>query len=785
MSANQLSQIKPKVEGRMIEKHYIGTADIGSSFDFSKKIRKTSQRKSPKVQISAETTLRESSNGHAVKTDRLSLVLKGGSPASNLQRERKSSATRQMIGRNDTFEQSYSKIRRFIGRLSSSGGTSKKSTVSTKLRTNETCRDNQTGSLYGVDASPIDMDNISPGHKYQSTPVYSEGSNKVKRSFTDQDALSPLEMTRISQIEAKLAFVLSKMNLRNCDKLSKESLENIKVAIEAEQAIQREENQVMFVSLERENQSLQAKAQQLNEECEQQRRMHMETLQKMEKQIIRLDDQVSDMQKIIGDQDRTITECNGRLKKHMLGEVSPSAVQDLVKRPQATSKSIFEDFDGIFKSLLSDIKAKEKFINDLEKSRVSAPKENIKSDFSHLVKVNSGLKSFQSNQSDSLISDVQQLQEQMRNIVVKHGKDMKNMEVQFQQEIKALKCIHNDEKKILQIKVKSLEKELSDPKGPSYSGISEELNALNRKYKASVAEINHLRTKVGIMQKDKNRKSSNGELSSEHELLTVGSNSKNKASLLSSGLPQPILAESANAFANITEESPSTLRTMAEGLLIREGNLTAKEQEILKKEVEVNQRINHIEEYTRHAEEQINQKVNEINEAEIEIDQKKKKLKKFEQELFTRERTLKGLNSLVPGDERDHDQSTEARNSNTESNKIEKNDALKSEKSQSEMNKQAIEHMKEQMHIMSNNVVDLEKNLLAERMEKERDRYQAAQVRKEFERAKATIETLTDQLSKMGVAPKVAVLPHVSNSGRPILIRPHPSRKCWSAATYR
>lgn len=608
------------------------------------------------------------------------------------------------------FERSYSRLKKYLDRLSLAGERASFSRQSNPgpLKAHDDTK--TVSNIYGKQDQTQDKGvSLSQRTKMKDSPTSLQAlTNQSRLSFQDS---SVEELAReFRSLEEKLIYCLKRMNLPHCERLALEPLENIKKAVEVHNQVEREESHTMFVSLNNENHRLSQKIAHLEKELEKEGLSHSETLQNFEEKIGQLNEKISGLHQIIIEKDKVIAACNDKLKLNNLEQISQGEAPVSARQGSNNSKSIFEDFDIVIKSLLSDIKAKEDYLEELRENREVTFKENITSEVNHVQQVNNHLKSQANMGQEELNEDVNTLKSELRLLVTKHARDAREMQEKFDRELSYLKTKHLEEKEILEIKVKALEHELKEKKPYLTTSPSSAIDELQRKYEAAVLELNQLKDFISKVQKSNSK--SNG--SGESENQKVNPNSKRSALEASNGIPPAVLAESKCIFESLSEESPSVKRAISEVLRAREQAITVREEEIKTKEEDVQYKLEQTERWAKNAENLINQKIQEINEARDDLDQRAKDLIEREKRLFEREVAVESKpTSTNSTDQYSHRARTNLVKTDDDSIIFNETDGFTYQKE--------IELLKDHLNQMTIKMSDLEKALQFERTERSRD----------------------------------------------------------------
>jgi hypothetical protein len=610
------------------------------------------------------------------------------------------------------FERSYSRLKMYLDRLSVAGEKVPFYRQSLPAPPSKDGLDKKQGHNYRNEISqngkPIAA---STTHNDKDSPQSIQAITVQSKTSHLDDATEDL-INEYRLQEEKLEFLLTKMNFSNSKKLAKEPLEVLKKAFISQKEIEREESHTMFVSLNNENHRLMQKIAHLENDLETEGASHKETLHNFEEKIGQLNDKINELHRIIIEKDKTLAACNEKLRLNNLEQVMQIEGQPSSRQGSNNSKSIFEDFDGVIKSLLSDIKAKEDYLVELRENREVSYKEAIASDINQLVHLNTNLKSNHGTGKDDLIYDVHHLQEEMRNLVSKHAKENVSMQQNFEKELNILRTKHIEEKEILEIKVKALEQELREKKPFIDQSPSSVIDELQRKYQNAVAEVSQLKEFINRMHKS-HSKSNN---SQESDAQKLNPTSKRSSPLEgSNNIPSAVLAESKCIFDSISEESPSVIRAITEALKAREQEILVREEELRNKEQDLNVKLDQTEKWAKNAEILINQKIQEINEAREDVDLRAREVLEREKKIFERDVATESKRTSTNSSEQlSHRTKPNLNRTDDESSFLNGSERLAQGKQ--------IEQMKEQLNLMVMKVIDLEKALHAERQERERDR---------------------------------------------------------------
>jgi hypothetical protein len=611
------------------------------------------------------------------------------------------------------FERSYSRLKKYLDRLSLAGDKIPFTRQSHQgpLKTQETSK--TVSNIYGRD-DQVQNKQISSSQqtKFKDSPTSMQAmTSQSKLSF--QDASMEELVKEFKTQEEKLIFCLKKMNLPHCDRLALEPLEMIKKAIEIHNEVEREESHTMFVSLSNENYRLTQRTAHLEKELEKEGMSHTETLHNFEEKIGQLNDKINNLHQIILEKDTVISICNEKLKLNNLEQISQGEAPTSARQPSNNSKSIFEDFDIVIKSLLSDIKAKEDYLEELRENREVTLKEATTTDNNHVIQVTSHLKSNNGPAKDDLVDDVATLKSELRHLSSRHAKTAQDQQEKFARELSVIRATHQEEKEILEIKVRALEQELCEQQPHLDKSPSSVIDELQRKYAAAVAELQQLKDLISKVQKSHSKSNGSGE--SEQQRL----NPNSKRSLLegSNVIPDAVLAESKCIFESLSEESPSVKRAITEALRTREQAVLVREDELKVKEEDVHFKLEQTEKWAKNAENLINQKIQEINEAKDDLDLKAKELVERERRIFERE--MAGESKPTSAN------STEQLSHRGLANVIKTDeDSIIFNEVDANANFREVEYLKEHLNQMGARLADLERTLQYERNEKEREKFE-------------------------------------------------------------
>lgn len=615
------------------------------------------------------------------------------------------------------FERSYSRLKKCLDKLTEAGDKlpiSRQSLFGMGKK--------QDLSLQGLYANGKDSANTTDriaSASHQTLARYSLGTLDGRPSlpgemFQDHATEKVDELIRELKVQkTKLVLLLGRLDVPNGDKIAEKPLDQIFEAVQERRKADREEQESLFVALTNENHVLTQKVSHLEKELEKEGLSHNETLQNFEGKIGRLNEKINDLHKIILDKDRTIASCNDKLKLNNLEQVQQADGSHSGRQASNNSKSIFEDFDGVIKSLLSDIRAKEDYLDELREHREVSYRETLHSNsngksFGGLA---NGRQLLGGLSNDDIPDDGASVRTEMKALVAKHTQQLLQLQQRFERELGLIRQNHLEEREILEIKVKALEAELRS-KDPDREELpTAVIDELRRKYVSAVSELNHLKELISRVQ----RSNSKSLGSQESELLRLINNSKRSGLEGSNGIPSAVLAESKCIFDSLSEESPSVKKAIAEALRAREQTIRVREDEIKVKEEEVTLKLEQTEKWAKNAENLINQKIQEINEARDELDLKAKEL--FEREKKILEREV-GYQSIVS-----------SMNSVNHSEQLGRSPIIGSEENSTLFKESASIHqpsdmnqLKAQLQHMTLKMLDLEQSLAVERFEKERDR---------------------------------------------------------------
>lgn len=638
------------------------------------------------------------------------------------------------------FERSYSRLKKYLDRLSLAGERASFSRQSNPGPLKAHDESKTVSNIYGKEDQGQDKGiSSSQRTKIKDSPTSIQAlTNQSKLTFQDS---SVEELAKeFKSLEEKLIFCLKRMNLSHCERLALEPLENIKKAVEVHNEVEREESHTMFVALNNENHRLSQKISHLEKELEKEGLSHSETLQNFEEKIGQLNEKISNLHQIIIEKDKIITACNDKLKLNNLEQISQGEAPVSARQGSNNSKSIFEDFDIVIKSLLSDIKAKEDYLEELRENREVTFKETITSEVNHVHHVNTHLKSQANMGQEELTDDANTLKSELRLLVTKHSRDAREMQEKFDRELSFLKTKHLEEKEILEIKVRALEQELREKKPYLTVSPSSAIDDLQRKYEATVTELNQLKELISKIQRSNSK--SNG--SGESENQKANPNSKRSQLDASNGIPPAVLAESKCIFESLSEESPSVKRAISEALRAREQAIKVREDELKNKEEDVQYKLEQTEKWAKNAEILINQKIQEINEARDDLDQKARDLINREKKLFEREVAVESKPTST--------NSTEQLSHRARNNLIKADDdSIIFNETDGNANHKEIEHLKDQLNLLTFRIADLEKVLQFERTERAREQAESRLKTEELMKIIELNSVLLAKLRELGI----------------------------------
>jgi hypothetical protein len=579
---------------------------------------------------------------------------------------------------------------------------------------------------------------------------------------------------KVKELKEKLVFVMQKLNLRNCEEFAEHPLEQIKEALRVQKEIDAEESNIAYVSLERENERLKAKETEIAKGFELEREQHRVTTARLEERVIRLTKDISDLQTLLIEKEKAIVEhCS---TPHSVAHSAPVSGDNKHhhKSRAALNKSGVDDFDGVIKSLESDIEAKEIQIKQLESDREFAIKEKTNEEILEIRNLNGTLRSTYQDTAQDLLEDIQHLQEQMRMMAVRHGKEMEVIQSQFKQEINTIKGLHEDEKEILHIKVRSLEKELDASSNSLGSSLNRTVQELMKKYQGAVHEVDDLKKKITEIEneggfsarsnKDRTRQedNTNGVYPSSARgpspAFTKQTGAKvvkaEQASSQEMAIPNALLAQSNDFFEHMETENPNIIKAVAESLKQKESDLHKKEVELAEKENEILVKVQQTELWAKDAENQINAKIEEINDFESSLDQRQQELRDYEVKLNKKAEDLEKEMQMIKYLKAGHDSSASdsaatlspkqpAASKRQGEDKI----RIRHANSDEDNSKQAqiIEHMRDQLHTLNTRLTDCEKELFGERLHLQREIEEKEELSKELEKVRVENELLKRQ----------------------------------------